>query len=65
MATNFKPAVGVEVFYDKYIGTITFVGEEYLTLCVRQRRADMVSDVCLIIHKEDWDSIELPKRSER
>lgn len=65
MATDFTPAEGVTVHYDKYVGVIRFVGEEYLTLCVRTRSNDMVSDVCMLVYKEDWDRIELPKRSER
>ena len=65
MGTNFQPAEGVTVHYDKYTGVIRFVGEAYLTLCVRTRSNDMVSDVCMLVYKEDWDKIGLPKRSDR
>ena len=63
--SNFSPAVGVEVIYDKYMGIIRHVDKEYLTLCIRAKSDCMISDVCLVIHKEDWSSIDLPKRSER
>lgn len=65
METKFSPAEGVTVDYDKYTGIIRFVGEQYLTLCVRTRSNDMISDVCLLVHKEDWHKIQLPKRSDR
>ena len=65
METNFVPAEGITVFYEKYTGVIKFVGENYLTLCVKVRSYDMVSDVCLLIYKEDWDKIQLPKRTDR
>ena len=65
MSSSFTPAEGVEVIYEKYIGTIAFVGEEYLTLCIRTRDCDMISDVCMLVFKEDWDKIQLFKRSDR
>ena len=63
--SSFTPAEGVEVIYEKYIGTIVFVGEEYLTLCIRTRDHHMISDVCMLVYKEDWDKIQLFKRSDR
>ena len=65
MESSFSPAEGVEVIYKKYRGIIRFVGEDYLTLCVQTRTNDMISDVCLLIYKEDWNVIELIKRSDR
>ena len=65
MSGDFRPAVGVLVHYERYIGTINHINEDYLTLCISPRCDGMVSDVCLVIHKEDWSSIDLLKRSER
>ena len=65
MESNFSPAVGVEVIYDKYMGIIRHVDKEYLTLCIRAKSDCMISDVCLVIHTEDWHKIQLPRRSER
>ena len=63
--SSFTPAEGVNVIYEEYIGNIVFVGEEYLTLCIRTRDRDMISDVCLLVYKNDWDKIQLIKSSER
>ena len=63
--SSLTPAEGIQVIYGKYYGTIAFVGEEYLTLCIRTRDNTMISDVCMLIYKEDWDDIQLIKSSER
>ena len=63
--SSFTPAEGVDVIYGEYIGNIVFVGEEYLTLCIRTRDHDMISDVCLLVYKNDWDKIQLIKSSDR
>ena len=63
--SSFTPAEGVDVIYEEYIGNIVFVGEEYLTLCIRTRDHDMISDVCLLVYKNDWDKIQLIKSSDR
>ena len=63
--SSFTPAEGVDVIYEEYIGNIVFVGEEYLTLCIRTRDRDMISDVCLLVYKNDWDKIKLIKSSDR
>jgi len=56
-------AQGVCVKYKHVIGEIAFISEDYLTVCILRRTQDMVSDVCMVVHKENWEDIELLKSS--
>ena len=58
-------AIGVRVRYQHVVGEITFIDADYLTICIHRREAHMVSDVCMCVHKEDWDNIELLKSSHK
>ena len=58
-------ASGVVVRYKDLCGEIVFISEQYLTICVLKREAHMVSDVCMVVYKEDWEDIELLKSSHK
>ena len=58
-------AEGVEVIYKHLRGHIVFIGDAYLTICTKRRTPDMVSDICLIVHRPDWEKIELIKSSSK
>ena len=58
-------ALGVLVRYKDLCGEIAFICEQYLTICVLKREANMVSDVCMVVYTENWEDIELLKSSHK
>jgi hypothetical protein len=48
---------GVTVIYDQIQGTINFICSIYLTIT-------LTSTSSLLVYKEDWSKIKLPKESE-
>ena len=57
--TPFTPSIGVEVQYQDHQGVIGFISDTYLTICLKKREADMISDVCMVVYKQFWDEITL------
>ena len=41
------------------VGTIKFVDDQYITVCVKAQREDMISDVCIIVYPHQYDDIKL------
>ena len=57
--TPFTPALGLEVEYNKFIGYIKFIDEEYLTICVKRKEGQMFGDVCMVVYPSQWGNIKL------
>ena len=55
----FSASVGVQVEYQGMVGTIKFVDDQYITVCVNAQREDMISDVCIIVYPHQYDDIKL------
>ena len=49
---------GLEVLYKNQQGTIRFLCDSYLTICIHTSPNPM-KDVCIVVHKTEWDDIEL------
>ena len=58
-------AIGVIVRYKHVCGEIAFITDDYLTICILKRTPDMVSDVCMLVYRENWEDIELLKSSHK
>jgi hypothetical protein len=58
-------AEGVMVRYENYIGPITFVGSNYVTICVRLFSEEKRRNVCILVYQKDYSKIELFKQSEK
>jgi hypothetical protein len=56
---------GLEVTYDEYLGIIKFVGNSYVTLCIKTFPEDRARDVCMIIHRCEYHKIKLLKESDK
>jgi len=56
---TFTPAEGLLVEYKGNVGTIRFIDEIYLTVCLKTKKDNMFGDVCLVVYREEWDSIKL------
>ncbi len=55
---------GLEVKYGHNIGTIRFICETYVTICVNtyDHRS---RDVCILVGRHHWNEISLLKESEK
>lgn len=51
-------AEGLEVTYKNTQGTIRFLCDSYLTICIHTSENPM-KDVCIVVYKNEWDDIEL------
>ena len=58
-STPFTPALGLEVEYNGFVGTIKFIDEVYLTVCVKKKEGKMFGDVCMVVYPNQWDDIKL------
>jgi hypothetical protein len=56
-------AEGLDVQYKQYIGTIRFICNSYLTLCISQFPEERRRDVCILVYREEFDQIKLLKES--
>lgn len=56
---------GLVVQYKDYIGKIRFICSSYATLCISEFPEERQRDVCILISREDFDKIKLPKESEK
>lgn len=54
---------GLEVQYKDFIGTIRFVCNSYVTLCINQFPEEKRRDVCILIYPSEFDKIKLLKES--
>jgi hypothetical protein len=55
---------GLVVRYKDHTGTIRFICDSYLTLCI-QEHDEKVRNVCILIYRKDWDQIMLPYEDEK
>ena len=55
----FSAAVGLQVEYNGMVGTVKFVDDLYITVCVKAQREDMISDVCIVVYPHEYDNIKL------
>jgi hypothetical protein len=62
MKTSF--AEGIIVQYKDWVGEIRFVCDEYISVCVRVGN-NRVNDVCVLVHKNDWNQVKLLKESNK
>jgi hypothetical protein len=52
-------AVGAQIEHQGLTGTVSFICEEYLTLCLKPPQDGMTGPVCLCIYNWDWDKINV------
>jgi hypothetical protein len=57
-------AEGIIVQYKDWVGEIRFVCDEYISVCVRVGN-NRVNDVCVLVHKKDWNQVKLLKESDK
>jgi hypothetical protein len=57
-------AKGIIVQYRDWVGEIRFVCDEYLSICVRVGN-NRVNDVCVLVHRNDWNQVKLLKESDK
>jgi hypothetical protein len=55
-------AEGIIVQYKNWVGEIRFVCNEYISVCVRVGN-NRVNDVCVLVHRNDWNQVKLLKES--
>jgi len=56
---------GLDIEYDGYIGTVRYVGNYYITMCLKTFPNEKVRDVCMLIYKKDFNKIKLFKESQK
>ena len=56
---SFTPALGIIVEYKGSVGEIKFIDEVYLTICTKSKTKGMIGDLCLVVYKEEWDTIKM------
>ena len=55
---------GLNVKYKHHVGTVSFVCEKYITVCIKAFE-DRSKNVCLLVYPEQWEQIQLLKQSEK
>lgn len=56
-------AEGLEVRYKDHIGTIRFICDSYITMCISAFPEDKRRDVCILIYRNDYEHVKLLKES--
>jgi hypothetical protein len=56
---------GLVVQYKDHIGTIRFVCNSYLTLCISEFPEEKRRDVCILIYRGEFNQIKLLKESSK
>lgn len=56
---------GLQVQYKDFVGTIRFVCNSYVTLCIHHFPEEKRRDVCLLIYPSEFDKIKLLKESSK
>jgi hypothetical protein len=51
-------AEGIEVQYKEMIGTVRFISNKYITICLRSFDV-RAKDVCVLVYPEQWKEVEL------
>lgn len=55
---------GLDVKYKNHVGTIRFICDSYLTLCI-QEHDEKVRNVCILIYRDEWNQIKLLNEDEK
>jgi hypothetical protein len=55
-------AEGIIVQHKDWVGEVRFVCDEYISVCVRVGN-NRVNDVCVLVHRNDWNQVKLLKES--
>ena len=55
---------GIFVQYKNWVGEVQFVCEEYISVCVTMGDS-RARDVCLLVYKDEWNTVKLLKESEK
>jgi hypothetical protein len=55
---------GLDVKYKNHVGTIRFICDSYLTLCIREHD-EKVRNVCILIYRDEWNQIMLLNEDEK
>lgn len=58
-------AEGLIVEYRQMVGTIRFISEKYLTICICTFPEERSKDVCILVYRGQWDEIKLFKESNK
>jgi hypothetical protein len=57
-------AKGIIVQYNRWIGEVRFVCNEYISICVSIGN-HRVNDVCVLVYRNSWDQVKLLKESDK
>lgn len=49
-----NPQLETEVSYKDHKGTIRFICDDYLTVCIHSNNNPM-KDVCIVVYRNEWD----------
>jgi hypothetical protein len=58
-------AEGLVVQYKGHIGTVRFICESYITVCVDRFPEDRRRDVCILVYRNNFDQVQLLKESSK
>lgn len=58
-------AEGLEVQYKNNIGTIRFICDSYITICISKFPNERRRDVCILVYRENFNQIKLLKESSK
>jgi hypothetical protein len=50
---------GTEVYYKGYYAVVSFVCEQYMSLCLHKYPGEPSRDVCILVYTDQYDQIEL------
>lgn len=56
---------GLIVQYKDHIGTVRFICDSYITVCVNKFPDDKRRDVCILVYKNNFNQIKLLKESSK
>jgi hypothetical protein len=55
---------GLEISYKRHYGWVNFIGEAYITVCVREF-SERSRNVNILIPRDQWNQIKLLKESNK
>lgn len=58
-------AEGLIVQYKDHIGTVRFICDSYITVCVSRFPEDRRRDVCILVYRDNFDQVQLLKESSK
>lgn len=58
-------AEGLVVQYKDHVGTVRFICDSYITVCVNKFPEDKRRDVCILVYNNNFDQIKLLKESSK